>query len=212
MNEETSEGSSQNQITRAYGKTREEMLSKISMPGEIWKPIDKPGVIDAYAVSNMGRVCRFYKETVIVRTPKITRRGYLQMNLSIGKRDKKCWFAVHRLVAENFVTNDSPDSNTQVNHMNEIKSDNRAENLEWCDHLYNIRYGTGRKRAAITQRRTQPGIKPVFAEGPEGDSHYFFSIGECARVLGLCANSVRSCLSGQQWTHHGYRFRYAASE
>ena len=33
-----------------------------------------------------------------------------------------------------------------INHKNEIKNDNRVENLEWCTAQYNTSYGTGPKR------------------------------------------------------------------
>ena len=37
---------------------------------------------------------------------------------------------MHRLVADHFLEKKYGD--TQVNHLNYIKTDNRAENLEWC--------------------------------------------------------------------------------
>lgn len=54
--------------------------------------------------------------------------GYLHVYL----RNKRgiVRMPVHRLVAENFVPNFFHSS--QVKHINGIRSDNRAENLEWC--------------------------------------------------------------------------------
>jgi hypothetical protein len=50
--------------------------------------------------------------------------------------------SVHRLVAIYYIPN--PKNYPIINHINEIKQDNRAENLEWCTTEYNIRYSINR--------------------------------------------------------------------
>ena len=60
-------------------------------------------------------------------------------------------YLVHRLVAQTFIPNIYKLS--QVNHKNEIKTDNRVCNLEWCDEKYNINYGTRIYRCAEKYRK-----------------------------------------------------------
>lgn len=63
-------------------------------------------------------------------------KGYMQIQLwNSGKRKP---FSVHRLVAEAFIPN--PDNLPQVNHINEDKSDNHVDNLEWCNNQQNTEY------------------------------------------------------------------------
>lgn len=45
---------------------------------------------------------------------------------------------VHRLVAFAFLPN--PQNLNEINHIDEDKSNNHIDNLEWCTHAYNVRY------------------------------------------------------------------------
>ncbi len=65
-------------------------------------------------------------------TQQIDKQGYSQVKLK-GVRKR-----VHRLVAETFIPN--PNNSPCVNHKNEVKTDNKTENLEWCDIAYNNAY------------------------------------------------------------------------
>ena len=114
------------------------------MEQEVWK--DVVGFEGLYQVSNLGRVkslqstCNRWKAGRI-RKPVDNRHGYLSINLSRDGRIVKARQYVHRLVAEAFVPNDDPINKTEVNHLNEDRSDNRAENLEWTTHADNCNYG-----------------------------------------------------------------------
>lgn len=116
------------------------------MTEEIWK--DVKGFEGKYQVSNMGRVRSLdryvnpahpylKKGQILSLTPNMGKRGYLRVSLSDGNRNYT-HYEVHRLVAFHFVDGYKP--GLIVNHINEIKTDNRAENLEWCTYKYNLNY------------------------------------------------------------------------
>ena len=121
---------------------------------EEWRPV--VGYEGLYEVSNTGRVrsvdryvktCygsyRLHKGKVL--SPGIRPDGYLVVSLQYRM------FRVHRIVAEAFLPN--PDNLPQVNHKDEDKSNNRVDNLEWCDSKYNNNYGTARIRERDTKMK-----------------------------------------------------------
>lgn len=61
-------------------------------------------------------------------------KGYLRTALVINGKAKT--IKVHRVIAETFVSN--PLNKPQVNHINGVKDDNRAENLEWVTNRENV--------------------------------------------------------------------------
>ena len=61
--------------------------------------------------------------------------GYNHVNLNTGKVKVCKTIKIHRLVALAYIPN--PNNYPIINHINQIKTDNRVENLEWCSNLYN---------------------------------------------------------------------------
>ena len=112
---------------------------------EIWKDIE--GYEGYYQVSDMGNVRsvdryvshthsnRLFCPGCLIKT-KITKKGYEFVNLT--RNGKHRTFQVHRLVALAFIPNDK--GLPEINHINCIRNDNRAENLEWCDRAYNCNW------------------------------------------------------------------------
>lgn len=88
------------------------------------------GYEERYELSDMGRVRRI--DGHIMR-PAINRNGYEHIVLSKNGVAKD--FRVHRLVAEHFIEN--KEHKRDVNHKNGIKTNNRADNLEWLTHSEN---------------------------------------------------------------------------
>lgn len=110
---------------------------------EIWKEI--PGYEGLYEVSNTGMVRSLRYNKIMI--PNTNRCGYQYINLcKDGIRKTK---TIHRLVAQVFIPN--PDNLPEVNHRDEDKINNIAENLEWCDRKYNVNYGMSQEKRKCTK-------------------------------------------------------------
>ena len=106
-----------------------------------WKQLKET---DKYEVNNVGDVRNIKTGKMLNKI--VDKKGYVRYTL---RCDDKCVsrFA-HRLVAEAFIPN--PDNLPQINHKDEVKTNNEVSNLEWCTQSYNNHYGTRQER--ITEK------------------------------------------------------------
>ena len=172
---------------------------------EIWK--DVVGYEGLYMVSNMGRIKSLnYNKTGKEKLLKghIKRNGYIQYVLSNGKSKS---ILAHRLVAKAFIPN--PNNLPEVNHINECKTDNRVENLEWCSKSYNSSWGTRTKRLSKRLTNRIDLSKPVLQFDLQGNFiKEWISSAEVKRQLGFDPSHIRDCCKGILKTSRGYKWKF----
>lgn len=182
---------------------------------EIWKPV--VGYEDLYEVSSDGRVRskgRYVKQYRGLRwiegsilKPQLRGQGYLSVWLYRHPEPRK-QVSVHRLVAEAFCDR-KDESYEEVNHLNENKQDNRADNLEWCTKQYNCSYGS--RPAAIGKRHIN-GVrsKPIRQYTLSGEFvKEYPSIHEATRQTGIPPTGIVDVAKGKYSQSYGYRWQYA---
>jgi hypothetical protein len=139
------------------------------------------------------------------------------INAKTGRKIKHCFsnsgyyhvvlngksLSIHRIVATLFVEKTNQRFNT-VNHKNEIKTDNRAENLEWCSVMYNVNYNGANKR------NNENCFKSIIVKAVKDDETTIYdSIKAASRATCVDVNSIRRCISGvQKRTRNGYYFQF----
>lgn len=125
---------------------------------ECWKPV--VGCEGIYEVSSYGRVRSvdryvtdkngvklFYKGKILSMQIKYGHGKLPRHYISLCVNGHVITRSVSRLVAEAFIPN--PENLPQVNHKDEIPSNNHVDNLEWCTAEYNHNYGTRNMRQAM---------------------------------------------------------------
>lgn len=188
------------------------------MTEEHWKSIK--GYEGYYEVSDKGRVrsvdryvptknsrSKNHKYFVKgrIKKPFVAHDGYLRMPLNKNGKSKK--FFVHRLVMNAFSPNPDPERLTQINHKNEITSDNRVENLEWCTQTYNNNYGdrvTKQAQSLVNGKKA----KRVGQYDLDGNLIKIWpSTRECGRH-GFKHSGVGACCLGKWDRYKGYKWKY----
>ena len=168
---------------------------------EEWK--DVKGYEEKYMVSNLGRFKslnyrRTGKEKILEGYPD--KDGYLYVNLCKDGKGKQCM--IHRLVAMAFIPN--PDNLPEVNHKDEDKTNNCAENLEYCSRSYNMTYNGRAKKVG------KKNSKPIFSIDKEsGLIMWWESAREAERYTGINKGNICSCLKGKLKSAGGHTWFYA---
>lgn len=165
------------------------------MNQEIWKDID--GFKGKYKISNLGNI----KSYAYGKEKKLKPYGklYLQVKLN-GK-----YLYIHKLVANAFIKN--PNDYKVINHINGIKKDNRAENLEWCTYKHNtkeaFRLGLSKNGTGIKNGRS----KSVTQYDMNGN---FIKQWESARLAqeNLKISHIIECCRNKRKSSGGYIWKY----
>lgn len=116
-----------------------------NLEGEVWR--DVIGYEGLYQVSNMGRVYsmprkwesgngRVCQHNGKILKPICSKLGYKKVILSLNSKNKTK--AIHQLVAEAFLGHIPCGFKLVVDHINDIKTDNRVENLQVVSSRFNV--------------------------------------------------------------------------
>lgn len=180
---------------------------------EIWKDIK--GFEGLYQASNLGRIKSLekfkkgkngslasVKEKIL--KPGITRNGYYRVALC--KNSIRKFYLVHRLVFEAF--NCQITEGLQVNHINEIKSDNRLSNLNLMTCKENCNWGTGIERChnqlingKCSKAVLQFDLQDILIKE-------YPSTRQAERETGFAQGNIVKCCKGKYKTAYNYKWKY----
>lgn len=220
-------------------------------PADVVQVVRKPvtGYEGYYEVDQFGRVFsldrivtvedngRIYDKPIKGRQMKQTTHSKGYKTVALTKDGKTTTQYVHRIVAEAFIPN--PNNLSMVNHKDEDKTNNFADNLEWCTCEYNINYGTAIERSSQKKRgikhteehkkkiadsvkdyytthdspikgKPSPNRKAVISIDENGDELFYDSVDDAVKAIGVHdSRNILAVCRGDRKTAYGRRWRYA---
>jgi len=107
--------------------------------------VEHPNILGYYGTKN-GKVFSNRGAHGKIREikPVIVKKNNGYYLLCCGKDEigRKIQIYHHQFIAQIFLLN--PNNYTEINHIDEDKSNNSVENLEWCDRQHNVSYSLGK--------------------------------------------------------------------
>jgi len=172
---------------------------------EVW--MDIKGFEGLYQVSNIGRVKSLERKVSgklgsLRKLPEmllkpIKKDGYLRVTLQ--NKDRRN-YRIHRLVCEAF--KDNKFMKPYVNHINGIKTDNRAENLECCTQKENMVHA--KKNNLLKPKRGDESVNSKISE-QDAKKIKYEHIGlnqiQIAKIYGIDTTTVSKIKTGVNWKH-----------
>ena len=138
-----------------------------------------------YAITSCGRVWSYRNEKFL--KPGVNRDGYLFVVLCKDGQNKP--YKIHRLVAEAYLPN--PENLPQVDHIDNDRTHNYLNNLQWITNRDNVRKGRN---------------IPILQYSLEGE---FIREWECAADVGREASrNILHCLKGRTKSAYNYFWVY----
>lgn len=204
--------------------TNNDFVKSISLDGEVWKDIS--GYEGLYMCSSLGRIFACSKIFIFpnggicekglrVLSTIRDKDGYLRVHLTKNKKSKG--FAVHRLIAQEFLSN--PNNYPCIDHINGIRDDNNVSNLRWCTNKQNCNFSLALINRSLGQResyRKNPNRKDklldrnnlrkigLYAYNLDGSFERFFESASdaCKHVGGFIFHNLKKPI----FYHKGYVF------
>lgn len=181
---------------------------------ELWKPIEG---YEQYLISTKGRI--FSIKSSIILKQQLDKDGYNIICLK-GKTMK-----VHRLVGKAFISNFK--NLPQINHKDGNKTNNKIENLEWCDASYNMQHSFNVLNRVVWSKGKRMSQefkdklsnlfkgKRSLSNNPRARKVICVETGDvysCARLaeitLSISKGTVAHCAKGYTKTAGGYHWEY----
>lgn len=158
--------------------------------------LDIKGYEGYYQVSNYGNVRSLPRQRTkgVILKPNI-RNGYESVILCSDGNVKNV--SVHRLVATAFIENKNKFD--IVNHIDENKLNNNANNLEWCTQSQNLNLSTRNKSKA--KKVCQYSLKGKLIKVWESPT-------QAKELGGYDDSNIRKCCIGTRSKHKGFKWAY----
>lgn len=146
-----------------------------------------------YKISNYGRVYSEYTKKILI--PTLDKNGYRIQTLFRNNKEHK--LRSNRLVAIHFV--DGYKDGLVVNHIDEDKTNDYFENLEWCTVKENRTHGSMRYHKM--KKISMFDLDGVYIRS-------FCSLKEAGEFFGKGISNLSSHLNGRQKSWCGHVFKY----
>ena len=182
---------------------------------EIWKAIK--GFESYYEVSNLGNIRSLnrnvksgihnWKLKSRILKPRKDRNGYYSVSISFNGIVKQ--FLIHRLVAFEFV--EGFNETLEVNHKDFDKTNNKANNLEWCTKSENHKHLYKNNQDSYIKRENFQGIGDKNPRAILKEEDVLFIRENCANnkitrkeatlIYGVSKSAIDSIMTRKNWKH-----------
>lgn len=148
------------------------------------------------------------KKTQKMYKSSVTGSGYLGVCVSLGSRENKKLFKIHKCVASTFIEN--PENKPYVNHKDGNKLNNNVDNLEWVTESENVKHAN---KMGLRDYATISGEKHKFSKLTKDDVLYIRHTYKSndkkrggralSRKFNVSKETIRDIIHRNSWKHIG---------
>jgi hypothetical protein len=165
---------------------------------EVWKDI--PEYVGLYQISNTGKIKSFPRHGAsnVEKILKQSKDSSGYPIICLTKDSKRCTRAIHRILAEVFITN--PENKEEVNHIDGDKCNCILENLEWVTKKENMAHavinglhtrGETHSSAKLTEKAVLA-IRGLYASGK-------YTYKNIALMFSVSAPTIQGVINRRYW-------------